>query len=106
MGMTASERRVLTSIADHLSRDDPALASLLKGFGLPQLTVSLWRRIVGHGAVVVVLFALAPLLFAIGLTAAIPACVLAGCVLCVIMPCLAVLWSTRFWLGGGAAFGW
>lgn len=95
MDLSPSEHRRLATIAEHLTRDDPALAALLAGFNGP----SLWRRVIGHGLVAVLLFAVAPLLLAIGLAAGIPALLISGCALTIFTPLLAVLWSTRFWLG-------
>jgi hypothetical protein len=100
MGLNSSEHHRLATIAEHLTRDDPALAALLAGFTGPPL----WRRVVGHGLMPVLLFVIAPLLLAVGLAAGIPALLICGCALTIFTPFLAVLWSTRFW-SGRPAFG-
>jgi DUF3040 family protein len=100
MSLSSSEHRRLSAIAEHLTREDPALAALLAGFNGPPL----WRRIVGHGLVPLLLFAIAPIFIAVGLAAGIPAFLISGCALAVFTPLLAVLWSTRFW-SGRPAFG-
>jgi len=103
MGMSSSEHRSLASIAEMLTRDDPALAEMLAGFNGPG-PGPLWRRLLSHGLIAVLLFALAPVLLAVGIAAGLPAAVICGCALTLVTPFLAVLWSTRCW-SGRPAFG-
>jgi hypothetical protein len=108
MSLSSSEHRRLAAIAENLTRDDPALAALLAGFASSPLPrgarlraepATWWRRIVGHGVVPVLLFAIAPLFIALGHAVGIPAFLIAGCALTNDTPLLAVLWATRFWSG-------